>query len=114
MDDTIPREYRIVRGAQPRSLARQRSRAVIERETHNLVLHVTGDGVNGGILPDWFYDLRRKQLRIYGGLLRFIDVSVMRKVPKAVLLMIPAWIKAYIEEQYENDGGDGAPSRKVA
>lgn len=96
-------------GVPNRSLAlvRIESRRAIERQTHDLVLDVTTSGV-GEMFADWFYDLRRRQLRIYGGLLRFIDLSIARGVHVDVLMKIPGWIAAYIRDGYDNSGKKAA------
>jgi hypothetical protein len=79
-------------------------RRALDRQLHGAVIEATKEGVAGGPFADWWYDLRRQQLRIYGGLLRFIDLSILRRVPKWVLLMIPDALRAYIEDQHP-DGG---------
>jgi hypothetical protein len=103
----VPRHMALVRVDRPKALRRHEHRRALERalerDTHGLVLHVTDDGVMGQMFADWWYDLRRGQLRIYGGLLRFLDLA-SKKAPRRVLQMIPGWIRAYIDDLY--DGGD--------
>lgn len=110
MSDTIRPEYRIVRGSLPRALRKPAARAIIERETHGIVLAATDDGVPK-MFADWWFDLRRKRLRVYGALLRFIDLCALRdengrrRAPKWIVKMIPQWIDAYIDDAYA-DGDD--------
>lgn len=101
-DDTI---YRIRRASSSRALVRRESKALVQRKAHDLVLHVTRDGYAGDQFFHWLGDLRRKRLHVYGGLLRFIDISVDRGVPKRILDLIPAWISEYIADQFSGDDG---------
>lgn len=104
-------EYRCV---QPRPLAlvkfdpppskvarREEAKKAMARRTHDLVMHVTGGSVPRDQFYDWWADLRRGQLRIYGSLLRFIDLSVMKGVAREILQMIPQWLSHYIDEAYD-------------
>lgn len=82
---------------------RRDARKAIDRNSHALVVHATRAGVQVAEVPDahadWWYDLRRGSLRIYGGLLRFIDVSYLKRgVSKATLKLIPGWLSAYIDD----------------
>jgi hypothetical protein len=76
------------------------ARKAIERRTKDLVLYTTQGGIPDHYF-DWWADLRRGRLRIYGGLLRFIDLSVLRGVPKAILKLIPDWLSEYVDQQFE-------------
>ena len=49
---------------------------------------------------DFIQDLRRGRRRIYGGLLRYIDVAAGQGVPLDVVRRIPEVIAAYIDETY--------------
>lgn len=104
--------YRIESGGQTRAVKGREARAKIDRELHGLVLST---GKVAKRVPehaaDWFYDLRRKQLRVYGGLLRFIDVSAETGIPRDIVKQIPAILDAYIDDIYE---GQPDPDRPVA
>jgi hypothetical protein len=98
-------------------IRRMEARKGIERNAHALVVRTT-DGK--GLVPvvirehfaDWWYDLRRKQNTIYGGLLRFIDVSILARVPRTMLKMIPQWIQEYIDG--ECDEAERVVARQAA
>lgn len=114
MNDTIQREYRIIpRPSHP--LVRLESRRLIERYGHDLVLLFTASGVPE-LFADWWFDLRRGQLRVWGGLLRFIDLSIASgRVPKAVLKMLPGFLDEYIEQGYDDhQPAASATMRKAA
>ena len=97
--------YRSAR--QGRTADRIAARKKIEQGTHTLVLVAQGDRTANDVgqlaakATCWWEDLRRGRLNAYGALLRFIDLSIRLGTPKPVLLQIPAWIAAYIEEQYD-------------
>lgn len=109
MNDTVAREYRIaLHQESPRAVRRLEARKVMRRESNTLALAATKDGFAHSDYFHWLGDLRRGQLRIWGGMLRFIDVSVLRRVPKSVLKLMPKLLDAYIEDAYE--GIDPEPS----
>lgn len=97
-------EYRILRGQQRRVRGAE-ARRKIDRELHGLVLQVPVQGQHA----DWHYDLRRKRLRVYGGLLRFIDCCRALGIPKRMPKMIPAILDSYIDDLYED--ADSSPDR---
>jgi hypothetical protein len=116
MNDTVRSEYRIegagvalMRAEQPKAIRHHASRQIAERKSHDIVVRATAGGV-GDMMADWFFDLRRGRLRLYGGLLRFIDVSILRNVPRSVLHLIPDFIREYIETEY--DDHDAAALRR--
>lgn len=77
----------------------------IERQQHDLVVAAT-DSVSVRVEAqhvDWRYDLRRGQLRIYGSLLRFIDLLHRRGFSKETALMIPSWLADYIHDVWETE-----------
>jgi hypothetical protein len=94
--------YQIVRG-QARAVRGREARKKIDRELHGVVLAATA---HTGKVPEqhatWFYDLRRGQLKVYGALLRFIDISIAMGTPKEVLMTIPRWIASYIDDVYDD------------
>lgn len=93
-------EYRIERGGVPRPIYGVKKR--IDRETHDLVIEAT-EKVSSIIEPElrhWAYDLRRGKLRIYGGLLRFIDLLHRRGRTEDEAMKIVSWIAAYIHETW--------------
>lgn len=96
--------YRIHRG-RPRRVLGVEARAKIDRELHGLV--VSSGSVAGHVpehMADWFYDLRRKQLKVYGGLLRFIDVSAQIGTPREIVERIPSILASYIADAYDDTG----------
>jgi hypothetical protein len=108
MNDSVRSEYRIetagvalMLAEQPKAIRHRASRQVAERKSHDIVVRATDGGV-GELMADWFFDLRRGRLRLYGGLLRFIDVSILRNVPRSVLHLIPDFIREYIDTEYED------------
>jgi hypothetical protein len=94
--------YQIVRG-QARAVHGREAKRKIDRELHGVVLASTAHTEK---VPEshasWFYDLRRGQLKVYGALLRFIDISIANGTPRDVLKMIPRFLDAYIDEVYED------------
>jgi hypothetical protein len=96
-------KYRIENGGVSRRVRGQLARQKIDRELHGVVVD---SGEVAGRVPehmaDWFYDLRRKQLRVYGGLLRFIDISAQIGTPREVVEKIPAVLASYIADAYED------------
>lgn len=83
------------------------ARKRIDRELHGAVVRtearevarVVGDARFAAGAAEWWSDLRRGRLRLYGGLLRYIDVKVALNTPREELRAIPRWIDAYICEQ---------------
>lgn len=101
--------YRIVEGT-PRRVYGAKDR--IQREAQTLVVTTTeGTTAKGNAHADWFGDLRRGRMNIYGGLLRFIDHLARRGVPMETALMIPQWIEAYIRETWT--GSPEQPALKI-
>lgn len=108
--DTDTRNIRVARG-KPRRVRGAEARRKIDRELHGIVVQVREpeeDRVPRRF-ADWWYDLRRKRLRVYGGLLRFIDCCRALGVPKRVPKMIPALLDSYIDDLY--DDADSSPNR---
>jgi hypothetical protein len=104
----------LVRNDQPKAVRHLEARRRIERRAHDLVLMTTSGGVPA-FHADWHYDLRRGRLRIFGGLLRFIDVSVARGVPRAFIDMIPDVLRAYIQDQFDAaEAAMAKPTHKAA
>lgn len=93
----------------PAWLRRHEARRRVDRETHALVVETPTEAVPAQF-ADWWYDLRRGQLRIYGGLLRFLDIRRDAGTPKAVLLLIPRILEAYIEDLYDDGRRPTRPS----
>jgi hypothetical protein len=123
MSDTIQPEYRndesgaasmaLVRGCAPRALRRAEASRVIQREAHSLVLHATREGIPADRF-DWWADLRRGRLRIWGGLLRFVDSLIARGFPEHRVQIIPDLLRAYISDQYPGDDTDPSAAKKAA
>jgi hypothetical protein len=91
--------YRIDRGGQTRTVKGAGARRKMEQLAHGAAVAV--DVQRAPVEhADWFYDLRRKRLYIYGGLLRYIDAAVAQGANQEDLLRIPQWIGAYIEDQF--------------
>lgn len=118
---SIGTEYRqssslaLVRGSAPRALVR---RDRLHREGHQLALVATKDSFRQDPAFHWLADLRRGRLSIWGGLLRFIDKLVERRVPKedAADLLAP-FIQAYVNEAYADlppTPPQSTPHRKIA
>ena len=82
----------VERGGCHRTRAGMEARRRIDRELHGVVLAAPA-------VPDksW-YDLRRQRTKPYGGLLFFIDRAVAAGTPRAVLMVIPRVIEAYIAD----------------
>lgn len=98
-------EYRIIEGGAPRAYKGAVAKQNIEREQHGLVVVAT-DEVSTKVPAehrDWAYDLRRGRMRIYGSLLRFIDLLHRRGFSKETALMIPGWLTYYIEETWSDE-----------
>jgi hypothetical protein len=85
-------------------------RQMLQRPTHALVIRVTSDGLAGLPLPEWWRDLRRGGLRVYGGLLRFLDASSER-LTQTELLAIPEMLRWYILDLYEEQARRRAKKR---
>ena len=90
MDDDGERVNRIVRGNARRRVLGAAARERIQRELHGIVVRTPTPTQHA----DWWYDLRRKRLQAWGGMLRFIDVSAMQGVSREALLKIPDVINA--------------------
>jgi hypothetical protein len=94
--------WQIIRGV-PRFVRGQLARQNIDRELHGIVV---ASGPVAKHVPehmaDWFYDLRRKQLKVYGGLLRFIDISAEIGTPKELIKTIPPMLDSYIDDVYDD------------
>lgn len=104
MNDGTGPKYRIDTGV-PRRVRGREARAKIDRELHGAVI-ATGS-VRGRVpdhMADWMYDLRRKQLRVYGGLLRFIDLAAQTGTPREVVERIPGMLASYIADAYDDWG----------
>lgn len=88
----------------------------IERRQHDLVVAAT-DSVSVRVESqhvDWRYDLRRGQLRIYGSLLRFIDLLHRRGFSKETALMIPSWLAEYIHDVWDDQPAERAATHDRA
>lgn len=94
MDGSSRNTYQIVKGDQPRVIRGIEARKKIARELHAVVLQTPVPKEQRAYL----YDLRRGRRHIWGGLLRFIDVSVLTGVARSTLLVIPRVIAHYIED----------------
>lgn len=92
----------VVRRTPEQQAARERMR----RGGHELVLLAQGErstrevGAIASKVEHLWENLRTKERCIYGGLLRFIDISAALGTPKAVLKTIPGMIDWYIEDRY--------------
>lgn len=96
-----------------RIVRRSTSKAVIVRKSHDLVLHATAGGVPERC-AQWWFDLRRQRLTVFGGLLRLIDRLVEKGRPEDEVQMISGWLRAYIADQYDsNPRNDGPPSERA-
>lgn len=112
VDDTIPAEYRIIRHeAPPKAVVKAARRSLINREGHNLVLLATRDGIPDDRF-DWWADLRRGRLRIWGGLLRFVDSLIQKGHTERVVQIIPDLLREYIADQFRD--GPRPPTAKAA
>lgn len=94
--------YRIEQGGVARRVYGARDQ--ITRESHALVVQ-TSDGLTAKDQPhnDWWGDLRRGRMSIYGGILRFIDHLHRRNVPMETALMIPRWLESYVRDVYGDE-----------
>lgn len=111
MNDTIRPEYRIIRSEpMPKALVKAQRRAVMNREGHNLVLLATNDGIPVDRF-DWWADLRRGRLRIWGGLLRFVDSLIAKGHAESVVQIIPDLLREYIADQFR---GPQPPTARAA
>ena len=94
--------YQIERGGQARRVRGAEARKKIDRELRGVVIASTAHLQR---VPqeqaDFFYDLRRGQRRVYGSLLTYVDTCAANGTSKEVLLLIPQWIAAYINDLYE-------------
>jgi hypothetical protein len=84
-------EYRIVRGDLPRRIRGIEARKRVQQALHGIVVTAPTPQQHA----DWWYDLRRGQLRVYGALLRFIDLLVMSGASRKVVMQVPQWITWY-------------------
>lgn len=113
MEGGDSREYRsaraglsVVRGEGPRrrgwrAAKRAARRAGIDRETHTQVVALDP----ARVAPeqyDFLMDLRRGRRRVYGGLLRYLDVAREAGAPKEALLLIPQWIESYVNDLFDD------------
>jgi len=105
--------YQIERGGQARRVRGVEARRKIDRELHGVVIASTAH------LPrvpqeqaHFFFDLRRGRRKLYGALLRYVDTCAANGTSKEVLLLIPRWIEAYIDDLYETPNPTAL--RKVA
>lgn len=115
MHDTVRTEYRIALHREPsRAVRRRDAHALMQREGHMLVLRSTEEGYARDQFFHWLGDLRRGQLRIWGGMLRFIDVSIARGKPKWLLKMIPQLLDWYIDDQYPDTDSPSPATAKAA
>lgn len=73
----------------------------MQREGHQLALVATKDSFRQDPAFHWLADLRRGRRNIWGSILRFIDVSVRRRVPKEVLDHLPQLLQSYIDDQFD-------------
>lgn len=85
-----------------RGLARlgKRGEARRKMEQHSQGAAVALDVQRAPGLADWMYDLRRGQLCIYGGLLRYIDTAIAQGKTKGEVKQITSWLDWYIDEQF--------------
>lgn len=106
------RIYQIVNGAPAPRRKGGEAKRKIDRELHGVATMVRVRG-EGGRVPQqfawWFYDLRAKRNKVYGGLLRFIDIAVMAGTSREILLKIPEWLTAYINDAFDWQEPDKAP-----
>lgn len=86
----------VIRGGQPRVLRANRALHEVVVKTHDEQGRVPQQAA------EWFHDLRRGRLRVYGSLLRYIDIAVETGTPKEVVDRIPEVIAAYIADCYED------------
>jgi hypothetical protein len=79
-------------------LSNEGARKTIERRAHGAVLTLTDGGVPKQH-AHWFYDLRRKRLSVYGGLLRYIDTAIAQGQSNEEVKQVVEWLFAYIDEE---------------
>lgn len=96
-----------------RIVRRSASKAIVVRKSHDLVLHATAGGVPERC-AQWWYDLRRARLTVFGGLLRLIDRLVDKGRPEDEVQMISGWIRAYISDQYPRNDGPSSEKAQAA
>jgi hypothetical protein len=109
------RQYQIVQGGVERRVyGASAAKRTVERAAHTLVTQTT-DGTTAKDQPhaNWFTDLRRGRMNIYGGLLRFIDHLHRRNVPMETALLIPEWIAAYIRDVWTGKNAQDDAVRMV-
>lgn len=111
MSDGDGSKYRIVRGDVPRRIRGIEARKRVQQALHGIVVQQPVPVQHA----DWWYDLRRGQLRVYGALLRFIDLLVMSGASRAVVMQIPELIRWYCSDQLDaRDGIRNDPPRRAA
>lgn len=94
------------KGGQQRTPEQRAARERMQRGGHGLVLLAQGErsmrevGEVASSVAHLWEDLRQGDRSVYGGLLRFIDISVVLGTPKTVLKTIPGMIDWYIEDRY--------------
>ena len=106
MDDDGGTKYRIVRGSIPRRIRGIEARKRVQQALHGIVVQAPVPTQHA----DWWYDLRRGQLRVYGALLRFIDLLVMSGASRKVVMQVPQWITWYAMDAL--DARDGLNSEQ--
>jgi len=105
-------QLRVERGGQAPRFKGQEARKRVRRELHQMVLDVQGADTVAAVaacapagtplkVAHWWTDLRAQNNWAYGSLLRFIDIAVARRTPRARLLVIADLIAAYITEVTE-------------
>lgn len=82
-------EYRNFRSVQARSQA--------DRELQGVVVRLP---VPKSADRHFAYDLRRGRRRVYGSLLRFIDLAAAAGVSKDVVKLIPGILDSYIDDVF--------------
>lgn len=122
-------QLRVVRGGQALRAKGQEARKRVRREMHQMVLDVQGTDTVAAVaacapagtplkVAHWWTDLREQKNWPYGSLLRFIDIAVTRRMPRARLMVIVEILGAYITEataHYESTPPHNPPAlRRVA
>jgi len=110
MHNDADKKYPIVSGDVPRRIRGIEARRKIDRELHGIVVQQPVPQH----FADWYYDLRKGKLRVYGALLRFIDVSIMQGASRTALMKIPQILMWYIGDQCDARDGlnsDSGPRR---
>jgi hypothetical protein len=97
----------VIRGDIPRRIRGLEARRLIDRELHGMVVNAPMPEHHA----DWWYDLRRGQLRVYGALLRCIDWLINSGAPRATVLRIPELLHWYVLDQLEARDGNDTPKR---